>query len=156
MLLDRIGDQVLHGAAEEDLADHRPSFDHRSVGWAQSVESCCEQGTDGRGDGECTQIGDQDPLLSRAALQDPFIDQHRQHLLHEQGVAFRGLDDSRARRLIECTRSEEVVHDDGALRRGEWLQRDGLRVVLLHQPFRMILSQFRTRGAEDDDAGISR
>src|SRR5437867_12332116 len=45
MLLDRIGDQVLHGAVEEDLADHRPSFDHRSVGWAQSVVSGCEPGT---------------------------------------------------------------------------------------------------------------
>src|SRR5512132_2893111 len=49
-LLDRIGYQVLHGASEEDLADHRPSLDHRSVRWAQSVKSCCQQGTDGRGD----------------------------------------------------------------------------------------------------------
>ena len=56
------------------------------------------------------------------AFQDPIVEEHRQHLLHEQRVAFGRLHDLRPHLCVEVGGAQEVLGHLHTLVLGQWLQ----------------------------------
>ena len=119
---DLVGGEVLDGAAEEHLADHRRPLDHDAIDRTEPVEASGQERLDRRRDHDRADLADQDPASAVIPSQDPVVQEHREHLLDEQRVALGGLDDLRSDLRVELRGPEEVRRDLGAVLFGQCLQ----------------------------------
>ena len=142
------------GRAELLALDGGP-LEHTTLGGGKPVEPCREEGLDARRHGQACQVTDGRPtpvpLLQRAV-----VDQHRQHLLDEQGVALGRLGDPTANRALELRRSQKVLHEFLALRLAERLQEDGRGVRLSAAPVGSDVEQLRAGRADQQDRRLPR
>ena len=83
------------------------------------------------------------------------VDQHRQQLLREQGVAVRRGDDGGAGVVVQVGVAEHVVDDQSGLLHGERLEGDDMRVGPF-QPTRATLGQLRAGGADHQERRVRR
>ena len=84
----RRGRQRLEGADVEDLANHRSAAEHRSLVGAEALETRRQKGMDPGRDVDGLEVAHGNPAAV-FLLEQPVVDQHRDHLLDEQRIAFR-------------------------------------------------------------------
>ena len=107
-----------HRAAGELQADHRGRLHDPALGRPQAVEAGTQQGRDVPRDRDGLGGAGEDPA-PRLLTQEPVVDQHGEHLLDEQRVAFGEAEDALLERLGQARLAEEVPHHQAALLSGE-------------------------------------
>jgi hypothetical protein len=104
----RLIDEMLDGILREHEADHGCGFDHVALVGLEGVETRGQERVDaGRHDEVCRRIGD-GPAVA-LAVQRPVVDEHRDHLLDEEGIAFRGPDDASHDLRVEPDPAEQLA-----------------------------------------------
>ena len=151
----RLRRELRHRAQVEDLPHHRGPLDDLPLFALESVEARRQQRVDRRRDGDRGQVpgGDPVPVVSSQEL---VVDEHRQDLLHEQGVAFRGLGDPGLRDLRQQGPAQQVLHQDLAVRFGQRLELDGGGVVLPSTPTGADVEQLLPGDGDEKDRGTAR
>jgi hypothetical protein len=91
-----------------------------------------------------------------AALEQSLVDQHREHLLDEEGIALCSLGDPLTRRLIELRSTEKVVDQTLRLGAGERLEKDCGRVQLAASPGGPRIQELRPCEADEEDGRVAR
>ena len=148
LLPHRLRCKLAHGVLREDVAHDRRGLDHGALFQAQLVDAGCEQSLDRRGDRHDRQIAGRVPPTVHE-LQPLFLDQHREQLLDEEGVALGGVDHAHSNVVVEPGVAEQVLDHALAVIRAERLEHD-VRLVWRARPFRPDLDQVRARVAENE------
>ena len=137
----------------EHLPDDRGALQHRALDRGQAVESRRDQCLDRRRHLHLRQIPDGDPsvVLSHEMA---VVDQHRDHLLDEQGVAFGSLGHAR-RHVAGGLRVADQIGDQlDRLGFGQRLQQDRRRVRDAAAPAGPVVTKLGPRLREDQDRGV--
>ena len=146
---DRFGRERRHSVLREFQADHRSGLDRDALFASKLVEPRLEQGVDRRRHDDVAAARATHPVPALLA-QHIRVEQHRQHLLDEQRVAFSGGDDSADHVLRQTGRAQQVLDDQ---RRGgiaEWLQHEAAGALAL-RPLRPFFEQIVAGGGEQHD-----
>jgi hypothetical protein len=133
-----LGRELRDRQAVEDLTLDGPALDHRPLVGRQLVESCLEERVD-RGRDDDVGVG-----ASPVA-------EHEQHLLDEERVPLRRIEDARPGRVVEVGAAEQVVDQRRGLGAAERLEQQRRRVRLPAAPGGTELEQLGTRDAEQED-----
>ena len=132
----------------EQLAFDGRTLEHCSLAVTEVIKSRGEESMDRRRNGDCGEVSHHCPA-SVLAHEEAVVDQHRDHLLDEQWVAFRGVGDSRLESAGDPVLAHKVRNQLPALDIRERLEQDGRRVQLASCPAGPNLEQLRTRHAEE-------
>ncbi len=151
----RLADEVLDAAPEEHLSDHGAATDHRALRGGQPVEARGEERQDGGRDRDRALVADGHPGAGFVTAKDALVDQHRDHVLHEQRVALGRFDDPGTQPLVE-RRPEDVLDDARAFLLGQRRQRDPCCVLLVVDPLDLVVEEIRSRRADDQHGGFDR
>ena len=89
------------------------------------------------------------------ALEQPFLEEHPDHLLDEERVAARTLDEARPGRLVELSLAEDPLDEQAAGLAGQRLQVHGRRIGPSVAPARPDVVQLRPRQADEQDARVA-
>ena len=116
-------EQSRHRVAGELQPDHRGRLRDSTLGRLQAVEAGTKQGRDVSGDRNGLSAAGEHPAPG-LLTQEPVIDQHGEHLLNEQGVAFREAEDAPLQPLGKARRTEQVPHHEAGLLPGQLLEFD--------------------------------
>ena len=136
------GRELLHGAAVEDLALDGAAADHVPLAGAEPVEPGLEERLNRRRDDD----------LSLAAV----LAHGGEHLLDEQRISVRGLQDPRSYVVRELCSAREPGDQSLAVLARERLEQDRGRVELAAAPVGPQLEQFRAGDAEEEDRCVAR
>ena len=130
----------LHGAAMEHAPLDRAALEHDSLGGVELVESRGKQCLDRRGHGKSTAGG---------------VAQKRDHLLDEQRIPFRCLEDPRPQSLIGRRAVEEARNEIVGIGRRQRLEEYRRRVELAAAPAGTPVEQLWPRHAEQQDRRVA-
>ena len=127
------GREVAHRAeVEHPTLDRRP-FEDDSLVVGEPVDARRQQQVDRRRDANVRHVADHAPSCALAA-QDALVDEHRDHLLHEQRIALRGLVDALADVIGQRDGSEQRADEALGVGPGQRLHEDRRRVELACAP----------------------
>jgi hypothetical protein len=110
--------QHRYRAAGELQADYRGRFHDPALDRPQAVKAGPQQGRDGSRNRDDLGGTGEDPA-PRLLTQQLVVDQHGEHLLDEQGVAFSEAEDPSPERSGQTRLAEKVPHHQAALLVGE-------------------------------------
>lgn len=153
---ERLGDQRSHGVQLEDLTDDGRGLAHEPLVAREPVETRGEQ----RGDRGRHLDGPEVHrplvlLLDQHLDQHAVIQQHLEHLLHEQGIALRRGTDALADLGREGRVTQEVLDERVRLRLRQRLEVDARRVPFASTPSRPLLQQLRSGHAQQRDRCVA-
>ena len=134
----------------EDLAFDRSSLEDRAVFSVETVEARTEQRLDRGRERDLRRIaGRRQPSVS--VDQQPFIDEHGDHLLGEKRIPLGRLGDAEAQLMTILGRAEQVRDKPLRCVGSERRQEKSDRALGLLSPVRAVLEQIRARHADDQD-----
>ena len=139
----------------EDLALDGTTLEGESLAVAQLIEPRGEESMNRRRNGNRGHVSHHRPtpvLRSEQAL----VDQHRDHLLDEQRIAFGSVGDSSLEPISVLVLADEVRDQLPALAVRERLEQDGRGVQLAARPARTNLQELRPRHAEEKERCAAR
>ena len=139
----------------EDLALDRCALADGSLDRPQPVQARGEERLDRRRNGDRLQIAGWDPVPVRA-LEQAVVDEHREHLLDEERVAFGCIHHSRPDLGGQLSSAQEVPDQLAGLGLAQGLQQDRGRVELATAPTRAPIEQFWPRQADEQDRCVPR
>ena len=134
----------------EDLALDGSSLDGGALVPAQLIQSRGEECLDRRRHRDRSEIPDHHPAPV-FAYEEPVVDEHGEHLLDEERVAFGCAGDSSPHLVGEVGFADEVRDQLRALVVGERLEEDGSRIQLASRPAGSSVEQLRPGHAEEQD-----
>jgi hypothetical protein len=147
--------QRLHRAAMKAVALDRSALERAALGCPELVEARGEQHLDGRRHAHTGEVARRHPAPVLAS-QETLVDEHRDHLLDEEGVAAARLANPRPHVALESDLADEVPDQGLGFVLRERLEEDRGRVALASSPRLVQLQQLRPRHAEEQDGGVSR
>ena len=150
-----LGHERLDPRPVELLADHRRRAQDGSFVVREPVEPCRQQRLDRFRHRERIQIARQDPPVLPTTKR-AVVDEHRQQLFDEQGVAAGRLRDPGPEGIRRVGSPEEGVDQPGRVGVGQRKERDAQRVGGPAAPMRPRLEQLRASGAHDHDRHVAR
>ena len=147
--------QPSHGLPREESADDRGALEKVTLIVAQSVDASREKRLNRCRRLDLGEVADRVPAVAIPSPQTSFVEQHRQHLLDEERIAFAGSAEGVPDLLRDLALAQQVLDqrvDRGVPKR---LEQDRRRVQLAAAPQGPLVEELRPRHADEQDPGIA-